>query len=131
MKRPSICLGILLVLMSCGRQESAGTAPVIIGERMENTPADRYDLEGIKSLTAKNVLTTEEQDFIIDQYEIFCRETCGMDSTAVSKYLKGLGFEAHPIMYVIKDIETCRTFNDAQMDRLEDIKRKYRLNQPT
>lgn len=109
--------------MSCGRASESCVSPVDTAVT-EGEPAV-YDLEMIRMLTGKRYFTPEEQDFMIDQYEIFCRETAGMDRDAVERYLDEMGPDSTVVLFVVMDVASSRTLSAAQRDRIDSINEKY------
>lgn len=85
-----------------------------------------YDLDGIKKLTGKSQLTEAEQDFVLDQYEIYARATKGLDKAAKKEYLKNLGADGKIVMLVVIGAENSKSLTDAQKARLESIQDQYK-----
>lgn len=85
-----------------------------------------YDLDGIKKLTGKSQLTEAEQDFVLDQYEIYARATKGLDKAAKKEYLKNLGADGKIVMLVVIGAENSKRLTDAQKARLKETQEKYK-----
>ncbi len=134
----SILLGfIALTMASCGSNENKSheiqtdvNEQVAVADASPRTTdiseGISYDIEGIKALTGKKVLTESEQDFVLDQYEIFARATQGMDKNAKKEYLKNLGVDGKVVMLVVIGAENSKKLTEAQKKRLDDIVKKYR-----
>lgn len=127
------CASLALMLGACGGNDSkaaATDAPESTAVAEEAVAAEEasasYDIEGIKAMTKKKNLTEAEQDFVLDQYEIFCKETKGLDSKARKEYLKQKGAEGKVIMLVVIGAENSRSMTDAQKARLAEMQEKYK-----
>ena len=124
-----MCASAALMLTACGNSKPQATEtsdePQETVEAVVEQPSASYDIEGIKALTKKKQLTEAEQDFVLDQYEIFCRETKGLDNKAKKNYLKDKGAEGKVIMLVVMGAENSKSMTDAQRARLSEIQEKY------
>ncbi len=119
------CAAMLMALVSCGCNDvdkSCSVEPTGSCEMAEEMP---YDIDGIRSLTGERELSVDELNFLIDQYEIFCRETFGMDKASVEKYLESMGEDRAAIMYVVMDVAKSCPVDGRQAERLDEIRRKY------
>lgn len=124
-----MCASAAMMLTACGNSapqttETSEETQETVEAVAENVAAD-YDIEGIKALTKKKQLSEEEQDFVLDQYEIYCRETKGLDSKAKKDYLKQKGADGKVIMLVVVGAENSKSMTDAQKARLAEIQEKY------
>ena len=124
-----MCASAAMMLTACGNSapqttETSEETQETVEAVAENVAAD-YDIEGIKALTKKKQLSEEEQDFVLDQYEIYCRETKGLDSKAKKDYLKQKGADGKVIMLVVVGAENSKSMTDAQKARLSEIQEKY------
>ena len=127
-----MCASAAMMLTACGNSapqttETSEETQETVEAVAENVAAD-YDIEGIKALTKKKQLSEEEQDFVLDQYEIYCRETKGLDSKAKKDYLKQKGADGKVIMLVVVGAENSKSMTDAQKARLAEIQEKYISN---
>ena len=125
-----MCVSATMMLTACGNSapqttETSEETQETVEAVAENVAAD-YDIEGIKALTKKKQLSEEEQDFVLDQYEIYCRETKGLDSKAKKDYLKQKGADGKVIMLVVVGAENSKSMTDAQKARLAEIQEKYK-----
>lgn len=124
-----MCASAAMMLTACGNSapqttETSEETQETVEAVAESVAAD-YDIEGIKALTKKKQLSEEEQDFVLDQYEIYCRETKGLDSKAKKDYLKQKGADGKVIMLVVVGAENSKSMTDAQKARLAEIQEKY------
>ena len=125
-----MCASAAMMLTACGNSvpqttETSEETQETVEAVAENVAAD-YDIEGIKALTKKKQLSEEEQDFVLDQYEIYCRETKGLDSKAKKDFLKQKGADGKVIMLVVVGAENSKSMTDAQKARLAEIQEKYK-----
>lgn len=125
-----MCASAAMMLTACGNSapqttETSEETQETVEAVAESVAAD-YDIEGIKALTKKKQLSEEEQDFVLDQYEIYCRETKGLDSKAKKDYLKQKGDDGKVIMLVVVGAENSKSMTDAQKARLSEIQEKYK-----
>ena len=125
-----MCASAAMMLTACGNSapqttETSEETQETVEAVAENVAAD-YDIEGIKALTKKKQLSEEEQDFVLEQYEIYCRETKGLDSKAKKDYLKQKGDDGKVIMLVVVGAENSKSMTDAQKARLAEIQEKYK-----
>ena len=125
-----MCASAAMMLTACGNSapqttETSEETQETVEAVAESVAAD-YDIEGIKALTKKKQLSEEEQDFVLDQYEIYCRETKGLDSKAKKDYLKQKGADGKVIMLVVVGAENSKSMTDAQKARLSEIQEKYK-----
>ena len=125
-----MCASAVMMLTACGNSAPQATeTSEEIQETMEAVVEDvtaDYDIEGIKALTKKKQLSEEEQDFVLDQYEIYCCETKGLDSEAKKDYLNQKGADGKVIMLVVIGAENSKSMTDAQKARLAEIQEKYK-----
>lgn len=124
-----MCASAAMMLTACGNSapqttETSEETQETVEAVAEDVAAD-YDIEGIKALTKKKQLSEEEQNFVLDQYEIYCRETKGLDSKAKKDYLKQKGADGKVIMLVVVGAENSKSMTDAQKARLAEIQEKY------
>ncbi len=130
MKIKLIMLALFVgMLASCaGKGDKEGSANQSSENAVEEVAAvsenASYDIPGIMALTTKGDLGESDQDFVIDQYEIFARVTKGMDEKAKMEYLKGLGDEGKVVMLVVMGVENTNDFTDAQKSRIEKINKE-------
>lgn len=125
---------VACAVASCGgntdksqKSETSDQEQTAVVEEVAATATDvSYDLDGIKKLTGKSKLTEDEQDFVLDQYEIYARATKGLDKAAKKEYLKNLGAEGKIVMLVVIGAENSKSLTDAQKARLESIQERYK-----
>lgn len=125
-----MCASAAMMLTACGNSapqatETSEETQETVEAVVEDAATD-YDIEGIKALTKKKQLSEEEQDFVLDQYEIYCRETKGLDSKAKKDFLKQKGADGKVIMLVVMGAENSKSMTDAQEARLAEIQEKYK-----
>ena len=107
----------LCIATSCGGGQSKSPA----NEETGKTATD--DIERIKSIKQP---TEADNDFLLDQYELVCKETKGMNGDEKKAYLMKKGEEGKVLALLIMGVENSKGLTEAQKERRAAIQEKYK-----
>ena len=120
----------LCVATSCGggqskspANEETGSAATETAVSQEAEKSTAYDIERIKSIKQP---TEADNDFLLDQYELVCKETKGMNGDEKKAYLMKKGEEGKVLALLIMGVENSKGLTEAQKERRAAIKEKYK-----
>lgn len=120
----------LCVATSCGggqskspANEETGSAATETAVSQEAGKSTAYDIERIKSIKQP---TEADNDFLLDQYELICKETKGMNGDEKKAYLMKKGEESKVLALLIMGVENSKGLTEAQKERRAAIQEKYK-----
>ena len=120
----------LCVATSCGggqskspANEEAGKTATEAAVSQEAGKSTAYDIERIKSIKQP---TEADNDFLLDQYELVCKETKGMNGDEKKAYLMKKGEEGKVLALLIMGVESSKGLTEAQKERRAAIQEKYK-----